>query len=199
MQPVDFWFSIGSTYTYITVMRIGKVERDEGVTFNWRPFDVRTIMIAQKNIPFANKPVKAAYMWRDIERRAAKYGLPISVPAPYPLEHLAFANHVALVGVQEGWCPAYVGETYRLWFQKGFPAGSEPNVSNSLAAIGQDARRVIELAAAPEAAAALIEQTEVAEKAGIFGSPSFVVDGEVFWGDDRLEDAISWGKNGRVI
>jgi 2-hydroxychromene-2-carboxylate isomerase len=198
MQPIDFWFSIGSTYTYLTVIRLQSIETNEGVAFNWRPFDVRTIMIAQKNIPFANKPIKSAYMWRDIERRAAKYGLAISVPAPYPLEHLAFANQVALVGVHEGWCPAYVTETYRLWFQEGLPAGSEPNLSKSLTAIGQEPQRVIDLAHTPQTGAALIDETEAAEKAGIFGSPSFVVDGEVFWGDDRLGDALSWRKHGRV-
>ena len=96
MKPIDFWYSIGSTYSYLTVMRLADYEAQTGVTFNWRPFDVRAIMIEQKNIPFANKPEKFSYMWRDIERRAAKYGLPISVPAPYPLKELAFANQVAL-------------------------------------------------------------------------------------------------------
>ena len=101
MEPIDFWYSIGSTYSYLTVMRLPDIAARTGVSFNWRPFDVRAIMIEQKNIPFANKPVKSAYMWRDIERRASKYGLPISVPAPYPLEDLVFANQVALLGCRE--------------------------------------------------------------------------------------------------
>ena len=198
MNSFDFWFSIGSTYTYLTVMRLPEVEAETGVRLNWRPFDVRRIMIEQKNIPFSNKPVKAAYMWRDIERRAEKYGLPVSVPAPYPLENLALANQVALLGAREGWCREYVTEAYRLWFQDGHPAGAEPNVSESLRRIGQDPSQVINRSCSPEIVNAVVTETETARDLGVFGSPSFVVDGEVFWGDDRLDDAISWRRLGRV-
>lgn len=198
MKPIDFWYSIGSTYTCLTVMRLSDFEAASGVTFNWRPFNVRMIMMEQQNIPFANKPVKAAYMWRDIERRAAKYDLPISVPAPYPLEHLVFANQVALLGAREGWGRDYTVETYRRWFVEGQPAGSEPNLSESLERVGQDPARVIEAAGSGEIAAALEAETVLARDTGVFGAPTFVVDGEVFWGDDRLDDAVSWRKNGRL-
>ena len=198
MDGIDFWFSIGSTYSYLTVMRLSAVEAAQGVAFDWRPFDVRSIMLEQDNIPFAKKPVKAAYMWRDIARRAAGYGLPARLPAPYPLEDLARANRVALVGMREGWGRDYVVETYRIWFQVGQPAGSEPNLGRSLHRIGQDPERVTCLADAPESKRALAQETEAAKAAGIFGSPSFVVGAEVFWGDDRLEDAIAWHRHGRL-
>ncbi len=82
MKPIDFWFSIGSTYTYLSVMRLMNVEEETGISFEWRPFSVRAIMIKMDNIPFAKKPIKASYMWRDIERRARKYGLDATPPAP---------------------------------------------------------------------------------------------------------------------
>ena len=85
VPSIDFWFSIGSTYSYLTIMRLKDVERQIGIAFEWRPFSVRRIMIEQNNVPFAEKPVKSAYMWRDIERRAAAYDVPVRVPAPYPL------------------------------------------------------------------------------------------------------------------
>ena len=75
MPNIDFWFSIGSTYSYLSVMRLAKIEKENRVTFRWRPYNVRSIMIEMDNIPFAKKPVKAAYMWRDIERRAGMYGI----------------------------------------------------------------------------------------------------------------------------
>jgi 2-hydroxychromene-2-carboxylate isomerase len=199
MKPIDFWFSIGSTYTCLTVMRLPAYGRDHGLTINWRPFNVRTILVEQNNIPFAGKPVKAAYMWRDITRRAAKYGLQISVPVPYPLEHLALANQVALLGMQEGWGQDYVVATYRRWFQDGHLAGSEPNLSQSLQEIGEDPDRIITTATSPALEDALTRETEEAKRLGVFGAPSFVVDGEVFWGDDRLDDAVSWARTGRVI
>ncbi|GKY88212.1 2-hydroxychromene-2-carboxylate isomerase [Sinisalibacter aestuarii] len=198
MTEIDFWFSIGSTYSYLTVMRLDEVAAREGITFNWRPFNVREMMIAQDNIPFAKKPAKAAYMWRDIGRRLGKYGLTAQLPAPYPLEDLALANQVALVGMAEGWGKAYVIEAYRRWFQQGQMAGSEPNLSQSIAAVGQDPARVLARAEADDTVEALAEATQDAAAAGLFGVPSFVVAGELFWGDDRLDDAIAWARAGRL-
>ena len=82
--PISFWFTMGSTYTYLTVMRLREVEQATGLTFRWRPFHLLTILQGMKHVPFADKPAKMAYMWRDIERRAEVYGIPVCVPAPYP-------------------------------------------------------------------------------------------------------------------
>jgi len=199
MASIDFWFSIGSTYSYLTIMRLDAVERETGVAFTWRPFNVREMMIAQDNIPFAKKPAKAAYMWRDIERRLGKYGLEAKLPAPYPLDNLALANQVALVGMSEGWGKAYVIETYRRWFQLGQMAGNEPNLSDSIEAVGEDPARVLRLAESDAVVEDLAERTSDAAALGIFGVPSFVVDGELFWGDDRLDDALAWAREGRVV
>ena len=192
VSSIDFWFSIGSTYSYLTIMRLKDVERQVGIPFEWRPFSVRRIMIEQNNVPFAEKPVKSAYMWRDIERRAATYGLPVRVPAPYPLREFDLANKVAIVGRSEGWCEEYVIATYKRWFQQGQPAGSEPNLSTSLNEIGQDPLRVIAKAEEYMTRNAYFSATDEAENLGVFGAPTFVVGQEVFWGDDRLEDAVDW-------
>jgi 2-hydroxychromene-2-carboxylate isomerase len=195
---IDFWFSIGSTYTYLSVMRLGEVGRTAGVAFRWHPFSVREIMIEMDNIPFRTKPVKAAYMWRDIERRAQKYHLPCRVPVPYPLQQWDVANRIAVLGVREGWVADYARATYRRWFEQGLEPGSEPNLSQSLADIGQDAARVVALAASPAIDAAYKSATDEARKLGIFGVPTFVAGRELFWGDDRLDDAIAWHRNGAL-
>jgi 2-hydroxychromene-2-carboxylate isomerase len=197
-DPIDFWFSVGSTYTYLTVMRLAEIERVGGIPFRWRPFSVRAIMKEMNNIPFGNKPIKAAYMWRDIERRAEMYGVPIKVPAPYPLTEFDLANRVAIVGVSEGWCSDYVRATYCRWFQLGQEAGSEPNVSDSLREIKQEPERVLGLANSGAINERYEAATDEARKLQIFGAPTFVVRGERFWGDDRLEDAVSWYKRGRL-
>lgn len=194
MARLDFWYSIGSTYSYLTVMRMHGYAARHGLTLRWRPFDVRHIMVAQNNIPFRDKPVKTAYMWRDLERRAALYGLPIRVPAPYPLRNLPLANQVALLGMSEGWGEAYTVETYRRWFQDGQEAGSEPNLSDSLRAVGQDPEATLARAMGEEAHRALARETATAQAMGVFGSPTFVVGKEVFWGDDRLDDAADWAR-----
>lgn len=195
MTTIDFWYSIGSTYSYLCVMRLADVARVSSCEFRWRPFNVREIMVAQNNIPFKDKPVKTAYMWRDIERRARTYGLSPVIPAPYPLPGLVLANQVAVLGVEEGWVEDYTRATYRRWFEQGMPAGEDPNLTESIVEIGQDPARVLETAKSDRIASALARATDEAMALNIFGSPSFVVNGEVFWGDDRLDDAVSWGQS----
>ena len=193
MKEIEFWFSIGSTYTYLSVTRLKEVEQKYEVKFSWQPFSVRKIMLEMDNVPFPPaKKVKADYMWRDIERRANSYGFEAKVPAPYPLKEFNLANKIAVIGMQEGWCSDYVIVTYRRWFVTGLEPGSEPNVSESLREIDQDPERALELAADNNIHKAYLSQTEQAQTKRIFGSPSFIVDGELFWGDDRLEDAVNW-------
>lgn len=194
MAKIDFWFSIGSTYSYLTVMRLEGVASKSGVDFRWRPFNVRHVMTEQNNVPFKDKPVKTAYMWRDVERRAQRYGLHPKLPAPYPLPGLVLANLVATLGAKEGWIEGYVRATYRRWFEEGMPAGEDPNITESLQEIGCNVARVLEDAQSEATGNALAVATEKAMRKGVFGSPTFVVGDEVFWGDDRLDDAIAWAK-----
>jgi 2-hydroxychromene-2-carboxylate isomerase len=196
--PIDFWFTMGSTYSYLSVTRLAEVERSEGVTFRWRPFHLLLILQEMKHIPFADKPAKSRYMWRDIERRATMYGMPVKLPAPYPAKQSVMANLVAIVGMREGWGADFVRAAYRRWFRAGEETGSEPNLSASLREIGQDPARVLALANSNETNEHLLAETEAARQLGIFGSPNFVVGHEVFWGDDRLADAISWCRHGQV-
>ena len=199
MPEIDFWYSIGSTYSYLTIMRLDDWCDEHDAMVNWRPFNVRAVMSEQQNIPFAGKPVKSAYMWRDIERRAAKYHLHAQLPAPYPISDLALANQVALLGMPEGWGKAFTQNLYRIWFEDGIEAGSETALSEALHRCQQDPRLTLARARSPDTVAALEVETDQATKLGVFGAPSMVVRGEVFWGDDRLDDALSWARVGHVI
>jgi len=198
MAQPEFWVSIGSTYSYLTVSRLPGIEETTGVAFDWRPFSVRAIMQEMDNIPFAGKPVKAAYMWRDLERRAAMYGLEPVLPAPYPLKDFDRANRVAVLARRDGWARDYIRESYRRWFETGEPAGGEANLAGTLAALGRDPAAVMAEAGDDAVEAAYKAATVEARKRGIFGAPSFVVDGELFWGDDRLDDALDWLAEGQV-
>jgi 2-hydroxychromene-2-carboxylate isomerase len=195
---IDFWFTMGSTYSYLSVMRLADIERVHGIKFDWRPFHLLLILQEMKHVPFADKPAKSHYMWRDIERRAAMHGLPVTLPAPYPAKQSVTANLVAIVGMREGWGADFVRAAYRRWFQAGEETGSEPNLSSSLRDIGQEPARVLALAGAKEANDMLLREIETAKQLRIFGSPTFVVGEEIFWGDDRLDDAISWLRHGSV-
>ena len=196
-EPIDFWFSIGSMFTFLTVMRIDRVEDMTDIRFVWRPFSVRAIMIEMDNRPGAI-PAKLAYLWRDLHRRAEMYGFAFEGEAPYPLKNFDLANRVAVVGAREGWCADYVRATYRRWFVEHRECGMEPNLSDSLREIGEDPRRVIPLAQSEEIAREYDGGTEQARRLGIFGAPTFVARGDVFWGDDRLEDAVTWQQRGTL-
>src|SRR5690349_3968949 len=116
-RQIDFWFTMGSTYTYLVVMRLPELEKASGVPFRWRPFHLLTILQEMKHVPFADKPAKAAYMWRDIERRAQMYGIAAHVPTPYPAKQSITANQIAVLGFKEGWGKDFVRAAYRRWFQ----------------------------------------------------------------------------------
>ena len=197
-EPIDLWFSIGSLYTYLTVMRVDRIEDVSDIGFNWRPFSVRAIMIEMDNRPMS-KPRKLEYMWRDLTRRAEMYGFPLNGRPPYPLKNFDLANRIATVGAREGWCPDYVRATYRRWFDDHEEAGSEPNVSASLAELGQDPARVLALAQSDDIGRAYEAATDEARRLGIFGAPTFVTRGEIFWGDDRLADAMRWHRVGSLV
>jgi 2-hydroxychromene-2-carboxylate isomerase len=197
-QAIDFWFSIGSLYTYLSVMRIDRVEESADVEFRWRPFSVRAIMIEMDNRPLS-KPQKLAYMWRDLERRAHGYLCDFPARPPYPLQNFDLANRIAMVGAAEGWCADYARATYARWFGLGEESGSEPNVSKSLREVGQDPVRVLALAQSDEIGRAYDAATAEAKSLGIFGAPTFASRGEIFWGDDRLEDAVRWHRTGTLL
>jgi 2-hydroxychromene-2-carboxylate isomerase len=191
-KQIDFWFTMGSTYTYLTAMRLPEIARAHNTNFRWRPFHLLILLKEMNHVPFADKPAKCAYMWRDIERRAAMYGIPARLPAPYPIANSERANLVAIVGMREGWGAEYVRAAYRHWFQSGLENGSEANIAASLHEVGQEPGRVLKLAESDDTKTALIAETNAARELGIFGSPTFVVERELFWGDDRLQDALDW-------
>ncbi len=197
---LDFWFTSASTYTYLTVGRYEALARAADVEVRLRPIRSVGALTGATQLPFLEGTAKMAHMRRDIERRAARHGLPVRVPFPYPAPDVGRANAVAMVGVREGWGAAYLREAYRLWFAEGIGNGSEANLRRTFAAIGlgDELARILALAASEEVGSALAAETAEARRLGVFGSPSFVVRGEVFWGDDRLEDAIEWALHGRL-
>jgi len=196
-NQLDFFFFYGSTYTYLTVMRIEQAAARAGVEARWRPFNVREIMLEQNNIPFRDKPVKMSYMWRDVERRANGYGIPFARIPTYPVDPESLGNRVGVLAAMEGWCPEYTKAAYRAWFLEDKPPGDPEHLPSILSALGKDPEAVVSRADSQEIRDTYEAETDVARKMGIFGSPTFAVGDEIFWGDDRLEDALEWCKSHR--
>ena len=195
MKNIDFYFSIGSTYTFLSVTRILDIEKKNNIKFNWKPFSVRSIMKEMNNIPFPkDKKNKVDYMWRDIERRAKSYGFFAKTPVPYPLSEFDLANQIAILGLEEGWGIDYVRLTYKKWFQEGKEPAIDPSISEVFDELKLNKNEIIAAAKDQIIQNKYLSNTDSARNNKIFGSPSFVVNSEIFWGDDRMEDAIAWSK-----
>jgi len=191
-SSLDFYFFIGSTYSYLSVARAAREAAKAGVALHWKPFSVRTLMREQNNSPFTGKPAKLKYMWRDIERRAWRFGIPFNGPPPYPIDPDQRANHVATLASVEGWCSEFVQAAYDTWFLKQVDPGSPEHLRSILEGLGRDPDLCAARAESAEIVSLYQQRTEAARELGIFGSPSYVAGSEVFWGDDRLEDALDW-------
>ena len=195
MKNIDFYFSIGSTYTYLSVTRINDVEKKYSVKFNWKPFSVRAIMKEMNNIPFPKDKInKVNYMWRDIERRAEGYGFFAKTPVPYPLSEFDLANQIAILGLDIGWGIDYIKLTYKKWFQETKEPAVDPSISEICNELDLNKNEIISMAKSKKIIDKYKSNTDSARKNKVFGSPSFIVNNEIFWGDDRMEDAIKWLK-----
>ena len=191
-RRLDFYFFIGSTYSYLSVSRAAGTAQARGVDLVWRPFSVRTLMREQNNSPFVGKPFKMRYMWRDLERRAKRLGIAFDGAPPYPIDPEELANRVATLAALEGWCPEFTQAAYKAWFLGKQDPGRPAVVRSILDELGQDVDRCLAAANADAVRDAYAAQTDRARELGIFGSPTFAHGTEIFWGDDRLEDALAW-------
>ncbi len=193
MASVQFWFEFASTYSYPAAMRIAERAEAAGVAIEWRPFLLGPIFQAQgwNDSPFNVYPVKGRYMWRDLERICEKESLVFSRPTRFPRPSLVAAR-VACVGATEAWEPDFVRAVYRANFVDDREIGDVAVVRSLLDGLGLDGKTLVARAETPEIKGHLRANTEEAVAAGIFGAPSFVARGELFWGNDRLEDALAW-------
>jgi 2-hydroxychromene-2-carboxylate isomerase len=191
MPKIEFWLEYASTYSYLSVGRIGRLADEAGLRIDWQPFWLYPVR-EQLGLPppFPDGSPRERYMWRDLERRAKSLGLPYRRPEVYPFNSVAIGR-IAFVAAQEGWCRAFTEAAFRLHWTQGVLMTTPENLAAALDAAGQDAGRVQQLASSPQVKEAFKAQTSRALERGIFGSPSFVVGAELFWGDDRLEDAIA--------
>lgn len=201
MAKVTFWFELASTYSYVSAARLESEAGKRGVDVLWRPFLLGPIFKSQgwDTSPFKLYPAKGAYMWRDMERLCAAHGLAFQTPADlsgFP-RHSVLAARLAIAGLQEGWGKAFINAAYRAEFGEGLDIAEPAVLAPLLTALGVDAPAAFNKAQLPTTKAALRDNTDTAIAAGLFGAPSFTVDQELFWGNDRLEDALEWAASAR--
>lgn len=196
MRPgLDFWFDFASTYSYPAAMTIAGRAEAAGVAVRWRPFLLGPIFRAQgwETSPFNVFPAKGRYMWRDMERICDGLGLPFR-PGPgggFP-RHSVLAARVGLVGLREGWGEDYARAVFAAEFGEGRDIADPEVLAASVAVAGGNPEAALARATQPEIKARLRAETEEAATLGLFGAPTFMVSGEMFWGFDRLDAALAW-------
>ena len=192
---VDLWYELASTYSYPAAMRVESVAKDMGIAVNWRVFALGPIFVAEgmpADSPFNWQQSKGRYMWRDMERICDAAGLTLRQPDPFP-QNSILAARVALIGLDEGWGIAFSKAVYEAEFTRGAQISDPDVITALLRGLNVDAGKILEKAVAPENKARLKAVTEQAHGLGMFGAPNFVTaDGELFWGNDRMEDAFRW-------
>jgi 2-hydroxychromene-2-carboxylate isomerase len=197
MSQVDFWYEFASTYSYPAAMRIETAAARRGVSVVWRPFLLGPLFAEQgwRDSPFNLYPIKGRYMWRDMERTCQALGLPLRRPEPFPQNSLLAARvATALAPSRRG---PFSRAVYAAEFGDGKPISDRALLLGLLADLGEDAEAVMARAESPENKAALKAACEEAKALGLPGAPCCVTDDrEVFWGGDRLVEALEWAARG---
>jgi 2-hydroxychromene-2-carboxylate isomerase len=200
LARLGFWYDFASTYSYLAAMRCDALSEAAGVAMNWRPFLLGPIFATQgwTTSPFNLYPAKGRNMLRDLERLCAQRGLEFRAPIPFPQNSL-LAARLALA-VPQALRPQFSRAVYLAEFGEGRTISDEGLLGDILARLGLDGAETFDKARSDSIRALLRAETETAQKIGLFGAPSFVGgDGEIFWGDDRLEQALAWAKGVREL
>jgi 2-hydroxychromene-2-carboxylate isomerase len=192
---VEFCFEFASTYSHVAAQRIEAAARAAGVPLTWRPFLLGPIFQRQgwNDSPFNIYPAKGAYMWTDMERQCAKHGVPFRKPSQFPRPSL-LATRIALTLESS---PALVGEFVRRVYLANFRDDADTSSNDVVRGVLQsmalpDGDSVLERANSNETKDRLRQRSEEAIARGIFGAPTFLIGSELYWGNDRLEDALAY-------
>jgi 2-hydroxychromene-2-carboxylate isomerase len=194
---IEFWFEFGSNYSYLSVMRIEDEARRRGVRIAWKPFLLGPIFRALgfENSPFVLQKEKGAYVWQDMARQCRKYGLRWTQPSTFPRLGV-LPLRVALLGAERPWIGAFCRKVMELNWALDQDINQPEPLARILAELGLPAAAILDQAQAEPTKTLLREQTEQARVRGIFGAPTFFVGTEMFWGNDRLDDALLFAAEG---
>lgn len=192
-SPLEFWFDFGSNYSYLSAMRIEALALEQNVEVVWKPFLLGVVFkaLGWQSSPFVLQKLKGDYTWRDMARLCDKYGLPWRQPTNFPRTAL-LPMRVALIGADQGWIAPFARRMMTMNFAEDREIDNLEAVGEALTELGLDARAILALALTDENKLRLRHQTQQAQALGLFGAPSFACGNELFWGNDRLEDALAF-------
>lgn len=195
MKHIEFWFDFASNYSYLSMMRIGRLAADAGLQVQLKPFLLGPIFksLGWETSPFVLQGMKGRYVWRDMERQCDKYGVRWQRPSAFPRNGL-LAARVALAGEGAPWMQAFCEQVMLANFADDREIGDASVIAHILDGLGVDSSVILQLAQSDAVKSTLRERTAAAQARGVFGAPTFFVGEEMFWGNDRLEDALAFAR-----
>jgi 2-hydroxychromene-2-carboxylate isomerase len=199
MAAAEFWYEFASTYSYPAAMRAASLAKARAVELTWRPFLLGPIFVANgwRDSPFNIYPAKGRYMWRDLERICDALDLPLRRPDPFPQNSLLAARVALTLDGEER--VEFSRRVYAAEFGEGLPIADRATLAILLAKLGLDPGGVFARAEDGANKALLKAESARAAELGIIGAPCLVTeDGEVFWGNDRLEQGLDWAASKRA-
>lgn len=189
MSEIVCYFSPQSGYAYLGHPRVREIARAHGATISWRPVDILKVFSeGGSTAPAKQSPQRNAYRKQDIVRWAKLRGIPMNTePAFWPTDTLPACRMIA-AAIHEGIDPAdLIGACLSAVWAKNLQIADKAVLVTLADALGLDGKRLVELSDGVEATEAVNRYTAQAIEAGVFGSPTYVVGGEMFFGQDRLD------------
>ncbi|MBL4615889.1 MAG: 2-hydroxychromene-2-carboxylate isomerase [Magnetovibrio sp.] len=193
-RSIDFWYEFASPYSYLSAMRIEAEAARHQIVVNWKPFLLGPIFrqLGYQDSPFNAQPAKLQYMWRDMKRCCDAQGLAFKRPDPFP-GNAVKAARIAILGADQNWGASFTKGVFEAYFGRGDDMACEDVLRTILTAVAADnIDDIWGLAFSDGNKARLRLQTEHASTLNIFGAPTFLRDQELFWGNDRLENALAF-------
>ena len=192
--PIDFWFDFSSPYGYLMAEKIDAVAAQYGRQVRWHPILLGVIFQETGSRPPADGlSSKGTYMFHDFHRSARFMGIPYNPPSRFPLPTQNAARaYYWLHGQDCGLARRFARAVYRAFFVDDLDISSPDTVLDIAAGLGVDRQQLAAALQAPEVKARLKDEVDAALAAGVFGSPHVIIDGEAFFGADRLPQIERW-------
>ena len=195
--PIDFYFDFSSPYGYLAAQEVDALGARQGREVVWRPFLLGAVFKTTKQEPLLNVPIKGDYARRDMARCARLIGVPFTLPEPFPFSAVAACRAVYWLADRDAAQAKRLAQAlYHVAFGEGRDIAPAETVAEIASEQGQHRDEVLAALGDPAVKDRLKREVEAAQDAGVFGSPFLLVDGEPFWGHDRLSHAEKWLETG---
>lgn len=196
-NPIQFYFDFASPYGYMAATKISELAAKHGRNVEWKPILLGVVFKVTGGVPLPNAPLKGEYSRRDMERSARLFNIPYKLPSKFPI---AGQSPSRVIYSLESDGPARQEQVtlalYRAYMVDDRDISSPETTADVAASVGLNRQKTLEVIADPVMKEKLKVETEAAIANGVFGSPYVVVDGEPFWGFDRLEHVDRWLQHG---